>query len=131
VSVIWSGFLRAPTTDSYIFSIYANDGVRLTVNQVEILSNMTIVEDELSGHRLVSLPVSLVKNKFVPIQVEYFENKEQAFIKLMWRLASKTSASDQVIPSTNFFYERSPVPISGLSSLVTGQFTPRRPTNVY
>lgn len=36
-----------------------------------------------------------------------------------------------VIPSEQFYYERTLTPISGETSLVTGQFTPRKPTNVY
>lgn len=33
VSITWEGFLTVPATDSYIFTLHANDGVRLTINQ--------------------------------------------------------------------------------------------------
>lgn len=32
VSIIWEGFLNANTTGNYIFTIIANDGVKLTIN---------------------------------------------------------------------------------------------------
>lgn len=92
---------------------------------------MTIVENELSGHRLVSSAVLLEAGVFVPIKLEYFENKSEAFVTLLWRLASQTSSSDKVITSDHFYYERSLTPISGSSSLIAGQFTPRRSTSVY
>lgn len=33
VSIFWQGFLMAPDTQDYIFTIHANDGVRLTLDQ--------------------------------------------------------------------------------------------------
>lgn len=59
VSIIWEGFLLVPTSDDYIFSLHANDGVNLYVDQSLVISNMTIVDNELSGHRLVSESVTL------------------------------------------------------------------------
>ena len=36
----------------------------------------------------------------------------------------------EIVPSDRFFYKRSHTPISGVSTIVETQFTPRRPTNV-
>jgi hypothetical protein len=74
---------------------------------------MTVVENELSGHRLVSEDQSLEQDVFYPIKLEYFEDTSNAFITLVWREASLTSEADRVIPSSHFYYERSLVPISG------------------
>ena len=60
VSIEWSGFLMVPETANYIFSIHSNDGVRLWINQQLVIDEFTVVDQELSGHRIVSQPISLV-----------------------------------------------------------------------
>lgn len=52
------------------------------------MDNQTIVENELSGHRLVSESMSLLQDTFYPIRLEYFENTDEAFVTLLYRLAS-------------------------------------------
>jgi len=72
ISIEWNGFLTVPSTDSYIFTIFSNDGVRLTINQTVIFDNLTIVVNEVAGLRLISKPINLIAGQFIPIQVEYF-----------------------------------------------------------
>jgi hypothetical protein len=43
-----------PETANYIFSIHSNDGVRLWINQQLVIDEFTVVDQELSGHRIVS-----------------------------------------------------------------------------
>lgn len=74
-----------PETANYIFSIHSNDGVRLWINQQLVIDEFTIVESELSGHRLVSQPISLTKDIFLPFKLQYFESTDVAFITLLWR----------------------------------------------
>jgi hypothetical protein len=88
VSIVWEGFMTVPASAEYVFSVHANDGVSLRVNQQTVLQNTTIVESELSGHRLVSEPVQLEQDTFYPIRLEYFESTEDAFVTLLWRLAA-------------------------------------------
>lgn len=33
VSITWEGFLKVPSSSNYTFTLRANDGVRLTLNQ--------------------------------------------------------------------------------------------------
>ena len=103
----------------------------LYIDQTIVLSNTTVVEHELSGHRIVSEPVSLTRDEFIQFRLEYFENTEEAFVTLMWRLASQTSSEDQVMPASRFYHLVSQTPISSAAGLVTGEFTPRRPTGLY
>jgi|LauGreDrversion4_2_1035121.scaffolds.fasta_scaffold10767_6 hypothetical protein len=72
VSIIWKGFLKVPTSDNYVFQAQANDGIKLTLNNQVIIENSTIVADELSGHRVITAPITLVAGTFYPIQIEYF-----------------------------------------------------------
>ena len=59
VSVRWTGFIKVDSADSYVFSVHANDGVRLYVDQKLIIDELSSVTDEVSGHRLISEPVVL------------------------------------------------------------------------
>lgn len=55
-----------------MFQAQANDGIRVTLNNIVIIDNSTIVVDELSGNRVRTSPISLMQDKFYPIRVEYF-----------------------------------------------------------
>jgi len=37
VSIVWEGFMQVPASGLYTFTVNANDGFRLTLNQVLIL----------------------------------------------------------------------------------------------
>jgi len=91
---------------------------------------LTVVADEKTGHRLVSAPVALQANQFTPIKVEYFQNKEEGFISLLWRFESQNSSSNEVVPAASLYHMQSRTPISGSSKIITGQFTSLKPTNV-
>jgi hypothetical protein len=106
VSVIWEGFLTVDSTDDYIFTIKANDGYRLTLDQRVVLDNLTPVSDEVSGHSEYSQAISLAANQFIPFKLEYFENINKAFVILKYRRASQSSSADLPVPSTWFYYKR-------------------------
>jgi hypothetical protein len=128
VSVRWTGFIKVDSADSYVFSVHANDGVRLYVDQKLIIDELSSVTDEVSGHRLISEPVVLEGNKLLPIEIEYFEEREVAFITLLMR--KESSSVDVVVPAESLYSFVSQVPISGTSNTVNAFYTPRRPTDV-
>jgi hypothetical protein len=76
VSITWEGFLIVPTSDSYIFTLHANDGVRITINQEIIFDQLETVDDEVIGHRLISEYITLEAEVYIPIKLEYFENTD-------------------------------------------------------
>lgn len=127
VSAQWNGFLRPDTTADYVFEAQANDGVRVYLDQELVIDQWTQVADELSGNRVVTSTISLAADVLVPIKVEYFEIEDQAFMNLLWSIGG---GDFEVVPSANLFFLRSETPISGASSLVYGEHTPRRPTDV-
>lgn len=112
VSITWQGFIRVPSPASYTFTLRANDGVRLTLNQQIVFDQLTTVGDEVIGHRLITDPIALNSNDFIPIKLEYFENTDNAFVTLMWR-TTNSYTDDKVIPAENFYYKRYHTPISG------------------
>ena len=91
---------------------------------------MTIVEDETAGKRLISDMIYLLSGVYYPISVQYFQVTDLAFIALYWR-TTLNYADDVIVPSTNLYHLKSHTPISGKSSLIEAQYTPRRPVNVY
>lgn len=54
VSIVWEGFLTVPTTDNYTFTVFANDGIKVTLNQKVIIDSLIVVTNEVSGQRIVS-----------------------------------------------------------------------------
>jgi hypothetical protein len=127
---VWHGFIQFEETSEWVFTVKANDGVRVIIDQQVVVEQMTIVEDELSGHRLVSAPLTLEAGKFYPLRIEYFEATENAFVTLLRRKASQTYLQDSVVDSQYLYFERSLVPIEE-SKQVDAHTTPRRPTNVF
>jgi hypothetical protein len=46
VSVVWHGFIQFDETAEWVFTVKANDGVRVLIDQQVLIEQMTIVEDE-------------------------------------------------------------------------------------
>ena len=61
-----------PETANYIFTLKANDGARLLINQVVVFDHLEVVESEIDGITLESSEVVLTADEFVPIKLEYF-----------------------------------------------------------
>ena len=90
VSIRWIGKLLAPSTEYYTFIIEADDGVRLYIDDVLLIDSWDSCCDDVTGIQ------SLVENDFYEIRLEYKENQEEAYIKLMW---SSLTTPKQVIPA--------------------------------
>ena len=94
-SVIWEGFVQAPTTGEYTFYTSTDDGTRLSVNNTQIINSwIDQPETQRTGK------ISLEAGKLYPIKMEFFENTLVATATLSW---SGPSVSKQIIPSTRFF----------------------------
>lgn len=128
MSIEWQGFILPAYSELHTFEVNCNDGVRLWVNDVLIIDQLTDAPNELNGHVIMSQPIELVADQFVPIRIMYYEAVDSAFIRLSWQ--SEASLAMEIVPSDRLYYKRSHTPLSGASTLVETQFTPRRPTNV-
>jgi PKD repeat protein/pimeloyl-ACP methyl ester carboxylesterase len=110
-SARWTGKVIPRSTGTYTFYTVSDDGVRLWVNNVQILTNWT-------GHAPTtnaSSGVSLVAGQKYDIKLEYFEGKNGALIKLLW---SGPSQPQQVIPTWNLLPNT-----SGVSSFASAPLT--------
>jgi WD40 repeat protein/serine/threonine protein kinase len=96
-SVRWSGYLHVPRTGKYLFSASADDGVRLFIDDLQILASWNSRSDVPR-----TIDCSLEEG-YHKILVEYFELAWQASIILSWSV----SPSQPPLPITpkSFFHK--------------------------
>ena len=96
-SVIWSGQVQPRYSQTYTFYTIADDGVRLWIN------NRLVIND-WNGHAATETrgTISLEANKKYNIRLEYFENRNDASVKLLW---SSSDQPKEIIPSERLFSE--------------------------
>jgi YVTN family beta-propeller protein len=96
-SARWSGVLAPPTTGSYQFSTYSDDGVRVQVNGVQVINNWTDHPPTTD----TSASISLVAGQRYNIVVEYYERSATAVMQLRWRLPGSTTFN--AVPAANLY----------------------------
>jgi hypothetical protein len=94
-SVRWTGKIKTGAAGSYTFSTNSDDGVRLWVNGVSVISNWTD-----HGPTVNTGIISLSANSVYSIQLEYYERGGGAQILLYWK---KPGAATVIIPQTNLY----------------------------
>ena len=125
VIVRFYGFINIPTAGTYYFGGQADDGIRIKVNNTQIVNSwIESGGDFRSGS--VTLPAGVV-----PIELIYYENGGGAMVNLQWF----QNNSWQIIPSTalatdsTFFTPPAPTPVYGPSG-ITQQQQIRRTSNL-
>lgn len=86
-SVRWSGFVEAPATGTYQFQTVSDDGIRVWINGVLVISNWTVHGSTTD----TSAGVNLVAGQRAQIVVEYFDNTGGAVARLRWRTPGTTT----------------------------------------
>ncbi|NDP27512.1 MAG: T9SS type A sorting domain-containing protein [Flavobacterium sp.] len=94
-SVRWSGYVQPQYTELYTFTTRSDDGIKLSVNGVEIITNWT-------DHGAInnSGTIALTAGVRYDIVLEYYENGGDAVSTLSWSSASQAL---QIIPTTRLF----------------------------
>ncbi|HUR39040.1 MAG TPA: protein kinase [Planctomycetota bacterium] len=95
-SARWSGYLHVPRTARYTFHALADDGVRLFIDDQQILASWTSRTD---SSRIIDCALEEGYHRIV---VEYFELAWQAAITLSW--TSSPSQPPLPIPPKSFFH---------------------------
>jgi len=95
-SVRWAGYLHIPKTGKYIFTASADDGLRLFIDDVQILASWNSKSD---APRTIDVALEEGYHRIV---VEYFQLAYTASMVLSW----STSASQAPLPITqkSFFH---------------------------
>ena len=91
-SARWEGQVEAPVSGVYTFSVLADDGIRLSVNNVLLIDKFI---DQ--APTLWTATINLVAGQKYPIKIEYYENGGGAVAKLNW---SYPGQANQVVPSS-------------------------------
>jgi|GEM_PF-656371 len=100
VTAIWTGYIIAPVTGMYTFSLIADDGGYLTVNGVTIINHYGYSYPGPSPGPLTGT-ISLVAGQSYPIRYAYNQTNGQAETILYWSYPGVSNPV--VIPSTQFF----------------------------
>ena len=129
-SARWTGQVLAQKTETYTFYTMSDDGVRLWVNDQQIINNWTDhPPTENSGQ------IALTAGAMYDIKMEYYENFGGAAAKLSW---SSPTTTKQIIPQTQLFTTSSPaaptptptptptLPPTGSGDGITGQYYDNR-----
>jgi glucose/arabinose dehydrogenase len=94
-SVRWTGQVRAKVTGTHTFFTTSDDGVRLFVNNVQVINNWTDHSaTENSG------TIALTAGQLYDIRMEFYENGGAAVARLSW---SAPGVAKEVIPSANLY----------------------------
>ncbi len=90
-SVRWTGRVTPRYSETYTFSVQADDGMRLWVDG-------RLVVDNWKEHRLTetSGTIALVAGQSVDVRLEYYENAGSAAVRLLW---SSATQKKEVIPA--------------------------------
>ena len=94
-SVRWTGQVEARYSENYTFYTSADDGIRLSINGQQVISNF--IDQRLTE---VSGNFTMVAGQKYNITLEYYENKYEAINQLAW---SSTSQAKEVIPQSQLY----------------------------
>ena len=80
-SVRWSGFIVPQITGSYTFQVTGDDGIRLWVDETQLIDAWR----DQAPTSYTSGQVSLVAGFAYPVKMEFFENSGGAVARLYWK----------------------------------------------
>lgn len=96
-SIRWTGQVQPGYTQTYTFHTIADDGVRLWIN------NQLVIDDWIDHAATENKgTINLEANKKYDIRLDYYQNKGDACIKLLW---SSPSQVKEIIPKEKLFSE--------------------------
>jgi hypothetical protein len=99
-SARWYGEVQALDTDTYTFYVNTDDGVRLWVNNQELINSWI-----LSGNGERSGTIDLTANQKYPIVMEYYEHQVSAQAHLRWTTTNGVTKGVvyEVIPASQLY----------------------------
>ena len=113
-SARWTGQVQARSSEDYIFSITADDGVRLWIDGQLLVDDWA--SPTLNWHD--TPPLALVSGQSYDLQIEFYDSGGAAHIFFYWRTASNTIPS-QAVPMEQLY-----PPAGGLPPTATLTPTP-------
>ncbi|MFH1855564.1 MAG: PA14 domain-containing protein, partial [bacterium] len=108
-SVRWTGEISSRFSEVYTFTLAANDGVRMWIDNEKVIDEWHQVDS--NNLAVYTAKVNLTAGERYPIKVEYFENTGNAGVYLKWRSPSE---NEKYIPASAL-YPGDPVPIDSVT----------------
>lgn len=93
-SARFTGQIRADKTGTHTFSIYGDNGVRLWVNNTQIINKWSDTTGTYTGN------ISLTAGTKYSIKLEYFENTGGAYLNMSW---TPPGGSKLIVPQANMY----------------------------
>lgn len=99
-TVVWTGFIQPEFSEMYTFEAEADDGVRVWIRDDLVVDRWREGDEPTSDPARVGQEVRFQAGQKYPIQIEYFETKQNASVRLLW---SSRSRPLQVVPTERLF----------------------------
>jgi len=96
-SMRWTGFIRPTVSRSYTFKTYSDDGVKVFVNNTEVIDNWGLYSLD---YTISDTPIYLEAGTYYPITVEYQQMPLYAACILLWEA---NGVQTSIVPSSAFY----------------------------
>ncbi|MEC4982907.1 MAG: PA14 domain-containing protein [Oscillatoria sp. PMC 1068.18] len=94
-SVRWTGKVQPLYSDYYTFSTFADDGVRLTVNNELLIDDWTVHPTQENNGE-----IWLKAGQLYDLDLEYYENEGRSDVQLLW---SSELQDKEIIPTSQLY----------------------------
>ncbi len=106
----WTGFVQPQYSADYTFEVQADDAVRLWVDDKLVIDKWSAAAASAQGNVMTNTDktekegvIALKAGKKVPIRIDYFEDKQNASIRLSW---SCDKQKKQIVPTSRLYSTR-------------------------
>lgn len=117
-TVEWTGFIKPDHTAEYLFSAMVDDGMRLFIDNQLVLDMWEPREEGTDSEAMredreasMQGKITLEKDRFYPIRIEYYETVQNARMHLFWE---SPAVERQIVPQQNLFTNASLTQGNGL-----------------
>jgi uncharacterized protein (DUF1800 family) len=119
-SARWTGQVEASATGAFRFSTVSNNGVRLWVNNVEVINHWSAHANDKD----TSAPMNLTAGQKYDLKMEFYENTNIATARLFWTPPGQAEA---VVPQERLY--SSAITVPALAPVYLSSLTPTSQSN--
>ena len=131
---IWQGYIYAPVSGTYTFSVPSDDGVTLQVNGTGVVNSWT--PQGMGTVGVNSGSIALTGGQWYPLYLQYFQGGGPGGIQLFWQLPPTTTTPNpkySVVPVSvpqSALWSLEPSAVNPTTVMATGSFNWTLPTVV-
>ncbi|MEN8193930.1 MAG: alpha-L-fucosidase [Bacteroidota bacterium] len=117
----WEGYIEAPSSGEYLFEAKVDDGMRLWIDNKLVIDKWEKSTESADGNVMTNAvrtkeegKIELTADKKYPIKIVYFENKQNAMLRLFW---SNKDQEKQIVPQQVLFSSKDKLSGDGLKAV--------------